>query len=175
MIFRIFPSRFHCVQDKRAWNSIPNFSVVIYHVVILVYPTICQSYSHSFSSSFQLQLVLCQSEYFSLKIKSEFGNCTTYQVPITLKNPFSNYESPSIINFTLAVKSFYVSFSTFLAIESTYTALLQIWKKTKTPFVRLILISHVQSIADCCFKFLEVEVNGPKLDSRYLEWVYVNK
>ena len=125
--------------------------------------------------SFQLQLVLCQSEYFSLKIKSEFGNCTTYQVPITLKNPFSNYESPSIINFTLAVKSFYVSFSTFLAIESTYTALLQIWKKTKTPFVRLILISHVQSIADCCFKFLEVEVNGPKLDSRYLEWVYVNK
>ena len=29
----------------------------------------------------------------------------------------------SIINFTLAVKSFYVSFSTFLAIESTYTTL----------------------------------------------------
>ena len=97
------------------------------------------------------------------------------------KKPFSNYESPSRrpIN-----NQFYTGCKKFLCfifhfscdwIYLYYTTILQIWKKSKTPFVRLILISHVQSIAYCCFKFLEVEVNGPKLDSRYLEWVYVNK
>ena len=95
MIFRIFSSRFHCLQDKRAWNSIPNFSVVLYHVVTYILLFTNPIHIHSlllFNCSQRniqinkLQLVLCQSEYFSLKIKSKFGNCATYQtryLPIT--------------------------------------------------------------------------------------------